>query len=503
MKVLLLICFFWISSSYGNTLRVAISSSPNNLNPFFSTDANSQNINRLLHISLTDFNQKMQFSCHLCLSYSERIVKGKHHLRFKLRQDVTFWDGSPVSAEDVKRSWFHISKNPKIKSVFRFSFESIEKVIVHGRFDIELIYKNFSLENLSNLALLKIVKINESIADVSLKDIIGAGSYRLGAHSVLGVRLEPRQKELPLLDFKVVKDETTLALKLINGEIDLSIANISPRKLNWLKESKKGGLAFWETPSATYRYIGINHRHWPLSELSFRKALALLIPRLDIIKYKLRDTGVLANSLFSKAFADMYQYYPIDTYDPEKAQLILKSAGFSKNSAGYFQKEGKLVELDWKVSSNKASLELVNTMVDFLKKNGVKVNITTQEWGTFMRNFKQGNYDLVIGRWIGFTDASMLKYVFHSKSLPPKGGNRGHFINSEFDRFIDRATSEVNSNRRINYYKEAVKIANKQYAYLHLWHPHIIWITRNCIKNLTLEPNGSFYPLKKLKNDCK
>ena len=67
------------------TINIAISAAPNNLVPFFSTDANSQNINRLVHSALVDFNEKMQFVCIACESFEEKIVGEKHIFKFVLK----------------------------------------------------------------------------------------------------------------------------------------------------------------------------------------------------------------------------------------------------------------------------------------------------------------------------------------------------------------------------------------------------------------------------------
>ncbi|MBY0416365.1 MAG: hypothetical protein K2Q18_19475, partial [Bdellovibrionales bacterium] len=85
-------------------INIAISAIPNNLAPFYSTDANSQNINRLVHSALIDFNEKMQFVCIACETYQEKMVGKKHILTFRLKSGLTFSDGSPVTAEDVKKS---------------------------------------------------------------------------------------------------------------------------------------------------------------------------------------------------------------------------------------------------------------------------------------------------------------------------------------------------------------------------------------------------------------
>ncbi len=141
-------------------------------------------------------------------------------------------------------------------------------------------------------------------------------------------------------------------------------------------------------------------------------------------------------------------------------------------------------------------------MKTYFEKVGIRVEMTVQEWGTFMRGVKSGSFDIIVGRWIGFTGPDMLKYIFYSKSIPPKGANRGHFLNKDFDKYIDLATSELNVKKRNFYYKEALKIANSEYSYINLWHPNVIWIGRNCIKNLSLQPNGSFLPLLAIESEC-
>jgi peptide/nickel transport system substrate-binding protein len=491
-----------MSGAYANQINVAISAAPNNLSPFFSTDANSQNINRLLHISLIDFNSKMEFECRGCKTFKESVVNGKHMLDFELRSDLVFTDGTPVTSQDVVNSWKYFSKDEKIKSTFMGAFESLENVEVFDKYKFKIIFKNFSLENLSNLALLKIVKITkENHAGLEAQEIIGAGAYLLKSVEPLEVLIEPRDKIKPSLVFKVVKDETTLALKLINKEIDLSVASMSPRKVNWLKNKTKF-LKVWDMPSGNYQFIGLNHKREVFKDLKLRKALSLLIPREDLLKYKMKNTVALSNGMFSPAFAEMHTDRPIDPYNPEEARKIFRELGFEKSKEGKLIRAGKPLEFDWKVSNNKASIEVVEIIKNYFEKEGIVVNMTIQEWGTFMSSFKGGKFDIVVGQWVGFTGPDMLRFVFHSTNTPPKGGNRISYNNPLFDKVVDQATIETDKKKRTILYKEADKIVTDDFAYLSLWHPNIIWIGSNCLKNIELEPTGSFASLPKVEKNC-
>jgi peptide/nickel transport system substrate-binding protein len=91
-----------------------------------------------------------------------------------------------------------------------------------------------------------------------------------------------------------------------------------------------------------------------------------------------------------------------------------------------------------------------------------------------------------------------MNFVFYSTNTPPKGGNRISYNNPEFDKLIDVATVETDSIKRTLCYKKALDVVNKDYAYVNLWHPNIIWIGSNCLRNVELDPTGGFYPLLKL-----
>jgi peptide/nickel transport system substrate-binding protein len=482
-------------------INIAISAAPNSLVPFYSTDANSQNINRLVHSSLVDFNEKMQFICVACESRSEKMVGSKHVLTFKLRSGLVFSDGSPVTAEDVKKSFEYFARDQKIKSTFMGSYENLEDVKIINANTVEFIYKNFSLENISNLSLLKIVKLKNYDKEVLEPfDVIGCGEYIIDNIQPLEIVLKPRVQAKPMLVLKVVKDETTLALKLINKEIDLSVASISPRKEFWLKDQP--GIKVWEIPSANYQFMGVNHKHDLFKDVRVRRAFSLLIPRKEILEYKLKNTAVLSTGMFSPAFADLYESTDVDRNDVEEARKLLAEAGWKKNKKGILEKNGKKLEIDWKVSNNKASIEVVEVLQHYFEKEGMIVNVSIQEWGTYMSAFKAGKFDIVVGQWVGLNGPDMLKYVYHSTNTPPKGGNRFGYNNPEVDRYLDLATVEADAEKRTGFYKHASKIINTDYAVINLWHPNIIWIGRDCLSNISLDSTGSFYPLKTLEKHC-
>ena len=251
-----------------------------------------------------------------------------------------------------------------------------------------------------------------------------------------------------------------------------------------------------EKTSTIYRYISLNHRKDFFKKREVRQALSLLIPRRELLKYKVKGTAELSFGLLSKAFTGQYHETPIDHYDLAQANRLLDLAGFPRNE------QGVRFKLDWKSTNNRSILEIVEIIKHYFAQAGIVVHITTLEWGTFMKSIKSGNYDIHTGQWIGFTGPDMLRHLFHSESLPPKGANRGHYINSRLDHLLDLAANEVDAERRNHYYRDAQKVVARDYPYINLWHPKVNWPIRSCVSIGPLYSNGSFLALLTLRKSC-
>ena len=504
--LILLVVFFSSIQWAKGSLSLAISSFPQSLkNPFFATDSNSQNIHRLVHISLTDIDENMKFSCRLCEKYVEKVVGDEHRITFYLKKGVKFWDGSEVLAKDVENSWKYFREEKNIKSIFRFAFSKITFLKVVDPYTVELRYAKYSPDNISDLALFKIMKIkNFGKKKFDPNDIIGAGPYLFSESTDLSFKLSPaHNSKLPSLEFKTVKDETTLSLKLMNKEVDLSLIEFSPRKLKWFRKNlKKLDLKIWEKESSNYKYIGLNHKNKHLRELNVRKALSYLLPRKDLLKYKLGDSAILSKGIFSPAFSAYTFPGLIDSYNPSVSKKLLEKAGYLKGKSGYYEKKGELLHLKWRISNNKQTVELAKTIKDYFEKFGIKVSLVVNEWGTYYRAFKKGNYDLTLGQWIGFTGPEFFHSLFYSTSLPPRGRNRGRYKNQEMDRLIDGAKDELDPQKRRLLFEKVQALANNDYTYINLWHPKVLWVGRSCLKKVKIFPNGSFYPLLGIRDLC-
>lgn len=475
--------FFGVPQAYAD-LIVGIGSTPNNLDPHFATDANSQDINRLIHLSLIDAGPKMNSLCRACERFEEkRNDDGTHKIQFWLRSDLKFHDGSKVSAKDVVHSVDKLlaNKTAPIPTLFK----ELQGAKLLTDYQVELLFSKYVPENLTNLALLKITS----------SDGVAAGTYRLVSQSESSIIITGPHR----IEFKVVADETTMALKLINGEIDVIATSMSPRKIEWL--GKQAGIKLFEQAGTNYVYIAPLHRHPDLKNRDVRRALSHLIPREDLAKYKQKNTVALAEGMFSSAFEDLYRGKGAIEFDPEKAKTLLKNAGYEFKDKRW-HKEGRTLEFTLKISNKKHIIELANALVPYFEAAGVGLRVQAAEWGTFYRDLKAGNFDLALGQWVGFVGPDQMGFTFLHSSIPPGGANRGFYYDTEFEKFYAQAVNAKNTETALENYRKAYARVIEDEAYISLWHPKIIWAARDCVKQLKPYPTGNFLAFESVEHAC-
>jgi len=103
-----------------------------------------------------------------------------------------------------------------------------------------------------------------------------------------------------------------------------------------IQDPKSLGDAQWKFP-----IHGPNHKKEMFKDVKVRKAISFLIPRQDILKYKLKYTAILSNGMFSPAFSEMYVPGPFDPYDVFSARRLLSEAGYKKKCEWTIRKRRK------------------------------------------------------------------------------------------------------------------------------------------------------------------
>ncbi|OGQ30042.1 MAG: hypothetical protein A3A72_00175, partial [Deltaproteobacteria bacterium RIFCSPLOWO2_01_FULL_38_9] len=461
-------------------LVVAIDSEPSNLDPRFALDAYSQRIDQLLFDGLVILNNNLEVVPHLATHWT---VRNNKIYQFTLHPNLTFHDGTPLTAHDIAFTLEQIL-DPAFGSPLLGSFKNVEKIIVLNKLALEIHLKEPQASFLTDLTLIKALphqKMKDS--KVPFKDVlIGSGPYTFLKKEVNTIILKKNpthflfKPKMENLIFKVIKDDNTRSLKLKKGEIDLIQNALSSDSV--IKLSQDPHLTLTKSAGLTYSYLGFNLKDPILKNKKFRQAMSYALDRKTIIEHLLQNLATSANSILSP----LNHYY----------DSTLSQTDFNLEKAKELLKESQVplpVKLIFKTSTDTQAINIARLISDQLKALGVMVELRTNEWGTFFNDIQTGNFQLFSLRWVGVTDPDIYYDAFHSSNFPP-GKNRIYYSNPTTDRLLQEGRVELNPEKRKKIYARVQKILAEEVPYIHLWHFNHVALYTQRLKGFYFHPQA-------------
>ena len=135
------------------------------------------------------------------------------------------------------------------------------------------------------------------------------------------------------------------------------------------------------------------------------------------------------------------------------------------------------LRLTLKISQDETTRLLAAVLQQQLRAAGIELKIRSAEFGTFYADVTHGAFQMYILKWIGSNeDPDIYRYMDSSGSFPPKGANRGHYVNARVDALLAKAAAEsgpaaeVEARRRAEYV-EAQQILAEELPAIPLWFP--------------------------------
>jgi len=460
-------------------LRVGLAQMPITVDPRFATDAASVRVQDFLHRGLLKLDGSFNVEADLADRWSHPEPLLWH---FRIRQGVTFSDGSKLTAHDVAATLQAII-NPDLVSPLKASFSAIERIEIDSEYQItiHLSKPDASLPTRLNLGILP-----ASIASAphDAHQTIGCGPYRLTEWGESGITLERREKGsgVARIRFNGVKDPVTRVLKLTRGELDFVQNDLPPHLLPYIRDQKQ--LTIQTAPSTTFSYIGLNMQDKVVGDVQVRRALALALDRNKLKAALFSDLPQLAETVLTASHWASNPL-PVTAFDLSQAEALLDQAGFPRD------KDGLRFTLNYRTSTDPTRLRLATAIAAMWQKVGVKVSIESLEWGGFYARIKRGDFQVFSLAWVGITDPDIYRWILHSEMWPPKGANRGRYSDPEMDSWLDAAAAgESQPERKLIYAKIQQKM-QQDMVYIPLWYDPVIAVSGPRISGFKPMPDGN------------
>lgn len=378
---------------------------------------------------------------------------------FKLRKDLKWSDGTPLTAHDFQWT-FEQASQPANRYPYIESLKDIVSYQAKDDYTLEVVLKEFTCVGLSIAdAVTPLPKHVWEKLDWSdptrnpeiLHPSVVSGLYKLKEwqrddHATF-VRNDLFFRGAPNFDsytVRIVPNPSAQFQMLKAGEVDLAAVSVSnyaeAKKIDLLKEYN------WEPAAAAWTYMGVNLRRLFLQDVEVRHALAYAIPRQTI-----------ADKVFLGLAKPAYSYYaPISwAYNPdvprydysiETAQATLAKAGYKTDANGKLLDKGGKPAPKLKILFNTGNQlrEQIAVMAQTeFKKLGIESDVIGMEFQAYLDYIKKPpfDYDLYVLGWQMALDTSLDPHfwyqVWNESGIPDS--NLGAYVNPKVEELYAQA----------------------------------------------------------------
>lgn len=334
---------------------------------------------------------------------------------FKLRDGVTFSDGTPLNAEAVKANFDGAKKvvaqtgGAAFGSSYIQGFDHAEVV---DPLTVKLVFNKpnasfLQATSTTNLAIISPASYTKTLEQRCAGDFVASGAFTLAGYQpneLTTLKKRPdyawgsalsQNTKAPYLDevqFSYVAEDSVRTGNLTSGAIDIAWPrNPFTVEDRGLIKASGAGLESRSLPGVAYTLFPNVSAGRPLADKNVRRAL-----------YSALDLQTYAHTIFGSdypvvggPFDATTPYFVAQTgklaHDPDAAKALLDKAGWKTGSDGYRVKDGKRLTLVIPIAQFNVGSELIQ---DQLKQVGIEVKLEVTTTAERPAKIANGQYDL-------------------------------------------------------------------------------------------------------------
>jgi peptide/nickel transport system substrate-binding protein len=452
----------------GGEIINAMIGEPSNLVAMIAGDSASSAIAANIFNTLIKYDENLNHAPELASQWI--ISDDQKTITFKLKENLFWADGTPLTSDDVLFTW-RLVTDPNTRTPYASDYLLVKDAQTPNKQTFTVTYEqNYApaLDTWASLQILpKHVLKDEDINNTFFsRKPTGSGYYQLdqwinGQQVTLKRNKNSTQGQalIEKLTSRIIPDTSSQFLELIADNIDLM--NINPIQYQRVfpsREDLKQKIGLYKELGNGYTYLGFNLKQAPFNDPKVRQAMNYAINKEEIIKGVLLGLGEAIASPYKPGTRwdnESLSPYP---YDPCKALALLKEAGYQKNTAGILVKDGKPFEFEILTNQNKQR-EMTAVLVQRrLKEIGIDVKIRVLEWASFINRFiKTGDFKAVVLGWSLSLDPDQFN-IWHSSQQGPGQFNFVGYENPRVDELLELGRRELDNDKREEIYHEFSKL---------------------------------------------
>jgi len=294
---------------------------------------------------------------------------------------------------------------------------------------------------------------------------------------------EPAQIEQ--LVFDITPSNTSRLTKLLAKECDIIAYPIAHEKIK-----QHEGLTLEAVTALNVGYFAFNVNKPPFDNTLVRQAISYAINKQVLLETVYQGKAEIANSILPNSSWAYDEGISEQEFNPILAKSLLDVAGFPQG----FTMDLWVMPVQRPYNPN--AIIMAKLIQTDLNDIGIKVNIVSYQWNTFLHRLRLGEHQSFLLGWSANNpDPDNFFSPMLSCSASQTGSNSTFWCNKKYDDIIQKALQTNNIRQRKKYYSQAMNILAKEVPLIPIAHSKRYQARSNNVTGNVLAPFGgiSFY----------
>jgi peptide/nickel transport system substrate-binding protein len=509
------------SFRYGGEFTEIFEAQPSKITPILAEDTYGRRVGDMVVESAAAYDpHTLQLTGWLAEAW--QYDPEGYWLRVKLRPNLRFSDGVPLTAEDVRWTFHEYIMNPELETEsLRSTLDRFDRVEVLSDLVYEFHFKEPSAYHLAYALGLSVLpshfysrsRFTPSQLNQATGLLMGSGPFALRdldpnnqwtpGQDVVLVRNESYWGPRPPLDgfrFKAISDELARLVAYRNQEGHM----ITPSAPQFEQVTREPG---WDENTHSLKWLNMrcgygfiawqagerNGRLTPFHDRRVRLAMTHMLDREAMIRDIYSGIGEVAvgdRNPPSPAAAPDVQPWP---YSLDRARELLAEAGWrDRRGDGILRNErGDPLVFEFTRSSGGQIGERVGKyIVDQAALLGIRASQRVVDWSQYDQILKTRDFDAIMLGWASSSPESDPSQIWHSSSIENQGHNFIQWRHPDQDRLIDAIRSELDTEKRMALYHEFNRLLHEEQPYTFIRVSPWLRFVRKDFQNVNTYPSG-------------
>jgi peptide/nickel transport system substrate-binding protein len=488
--------------AYGGTYVEGVAGVPQYLNPVIAATDVDEDVSRLAFSGLTRYDQTGAIVPDLASAF--HTESDGRIWTFDIREDATWHDGQPVTADDVVFT-VKLLQDRGYVGPYSDAFRgvSVDRIAARTvRFTLPDVYGPFA-DSTTVPLLPSHVLGNVPYAELSRQPFnsspIGTGPFRVtevDARQIVLLRNDDFYRTRPTrgrpyLDKVVLRfypDSTEALLALSRGEID-GVGGLSSQDAERARSLK--GAVLYSLPTDNFASLFLNVRpdRVVFRDRAVRQAIATAIDRGRVLRLAADGRGTVADEFVpSSSWAyvrDVTRY----TFSTEDATALLDQADWKDHDGdGIRDKGGQKLAFAISTSDEPARTAAATQIQRDLTAVGMSVTVKSMPFGQLVDSVaRQRSFDALLVEIAVSGDPDPYTF-FHSTEVNDPGHNFSGFSTLPIDRNLEAARRTFDEAARRELYAPVFQAISKEVPVVFLYFSDYLYAQSRQVQGLRIAP---------------